>query len=138
MIKHKNHKITTRLMGKSCFILIATCTLVNIAYILQAQDNTVRWIDDFNYTTTDQLTSAGWALTRPAGISLAANAVVLNGTGGDCSINIFTSFSNDAMPLAKPHASDFGFPIVNVIGETGEIMHDAIPTCAIQDYCVCC
>jgi len=82
-------------MGKFCFILIATCTLVNIACILQAQDNTVRWIDDFNYTTTDQLTNAGWTLTRPAGISLAANAVVLDGTGGDCAINIFTSFSND-------------------------------------------
>jgi len=63
--------------------------------LVSAQTGQVYLKEDFNYSGLDQMQSAGWTLTRPAGISVASNAVTLDGTDADCSMYRATSFSNN-------------------------------------------
>ena len=63
--------------------------------LVSAQTGQIYLKEDFNYSSLDQMQAAGWTFTRPAGISVAAGAVTLDGTGGDCTISRATSFSND-------------------------------------------
>jgi hypothetical protein len=72
-------------------ILLVSLSLATLAY---AQTGSVYFKKEFNYISSDQMQTAGWAFTRPAGISLSENAVILDGTGGDCSVHYTTSFSN--------------------------------------------
>jgi len=68
---------------------------LNLAALVYAQTGTVYFKEDFNYSSLDQMQTAGWTLTRPAGISVAASTVTLDGTDADCSMYCATSFSNN-------------------------------------------
>jgi hypothetical protein len=62
--------------------------------LVSAQTGQIYLEEDFNYSSLDQMQAAGWTFTRPTGISVAAGAVTLDGTNGDCTISRATSFSN--------------------------------------------
>jgi hypothetical protein len=62
--------------------------------LVNAQTSNIYWIEQFSYYNVDQMQAAGWTLLRPAGISMYSNAVVLDGTGGDCAISHTFDYSN--------------------------------------------
>ena len=68
---------------------------LSLAALVSAQTGQVYLKEDFNYASLDQMQTAGWAFTRPAGISVASSAVTLDGTSGDCGMHRATSFSNN-------------------------------------------
>jgi hypothetical protein len=65
---------------------------LSFAALVSAQAGQVYFKEDFNYASLDQMQAAGWTFTRPAGISVGSGAVVLNGVGGDCTINYNNHF----------------------------------------------
>jgi hypothetical protein len=65
---------------------------LSFAALVSAQTGQVYFKEDFNYSSLDQMQAAGWTFTRPAGISVGSGAVVLNGVGGDCTINYNNHF----------------------------------------------
>jgi hypothetical protein len=68
--------------------------ILSLAASVYAQTGQTYFKEDFNYASINQMQSAGWTFTRPAGISLSSNALVLDGTAGDCAAHYTTSFSN--------------------------------------------
>jgi hypothetical protein len=67
-------------------------SLTALAY---AQTGNIYFKEDFNYSSLDQMQATDWAFTRPAGISVAAGAVTLDGADGDCSMHRAVSFSSN-------------------------------------------
>jgi hypothetical protein len=65
---------------------------LSFAALVSAQTGQVYFKEDFNYASLDQMQAAGWTFTRPAGIGVGSGAVVLNGVGGDCTINYNNHF----------------------------------------------
>ncbi len=63
--------------------------------LVSAQTGQIYLKEDFNYSSLDQMQAADWTFTRPSGISVAAGAVTLDGTNGDCTISRATSFSSN-------------------------------------------
>jgi hypothetical protein len=90
-------KHSRRILVKTKILLFFTILIIslNLAALAYAQTGTVYFKEDFNYSSLDQMQTAGWTFTRPAGISLSAGAVILDGTGGDCAMHYATSFSNN-------------------------------------------
>lgn len=49
--------------------------------------STFSWRDNFDYTSTNQFTTAGWTITQnPSGVSFSNNTIILDGTTGDTSV----------------------------------------------------
>ena len=65
---------------------------LSFAALVSAQTGQVYFKEDFNYASLDQMQAEGWTFTRPAGISVSSSAVILNGVGGDCTINYNNHF----------------------------------------------
>ena len=74
-------------MKSKLFILAVLSILIFCsATFAQAQTTPAQLRDDFSYTTQQQMQATGWTFGRPAGTTLEAGAVILNGVGGDTSI----------------------------------------------------
>jgi hypothetical protein len=83
------------LTTKVCVLFSVLMISLSLATLVYAQTGNVYFKEEFDYASLDQMQAAGWTFTRPAGISVAASTVTLDGTGGDCAIHRATSFSND-------------------------------------------
>jgi hypothetical protein len=83
------------LTTKVCVLFSVLMISLSLATLVYAQTGNVYFKEEFDYASLDQMQAAGWTFTRPAGISVAASTVTLDGTGGDCARHRATSFSND-------------------------------------------
>jgi hypothetical protein len=84
--------------GKACLVcLLGLLIILLFVSQVSAQEGKAYWSEDFNYTDVSQMQAAGWTLTRPTGIKLAASSVILDGMGGDCAIHHAASFSQDVL-----------------------------------------
>jgi hypothetical protein len=88
---------------------------LSFAALVSAQAGQVYFKEEFSYSSLDQMQAAGWTFTRPAGISVGSGAVVLNGVGGDCTINYNNHFQtgifdwkaeSKSMWLGKGHTTN--------------------------------
>ena len=80
-------------MNAKLWLFFATLLFsLSFAALVSAQTGQVVFKEDFNYASLDQMQAAGWTFTRPAGISVGSGAIVLNGVGGDCTINYNNHF----------------------------------------------
>jgi outer membrane protein assembly factor BamB len=83
-----------RLIG---LLILVALVCSSLAFARGQTENSV-WKEDFNYSSYDQMVTAGWSSQHAAGVGFTSTGVVLDGTSGDTSIalsNKFPSGIND-------------------------------------------
>lgn len=70
-----------------CIFFAVAVLFFSSASIIHVQAADFEYRDEFNYANLDQMTTAGWTTSRTSGTSFDSGAVILDGTGGDTSIN---------------------------------------------------
>ncbi|MCW3982830.1 MAG: hypothetical protein NWE96_02420 [Candidatus Bathyarchaeota archaeon] len=81
--------------SKLCLLLLVFTLFLGLACFVKAQTDQVYWSDDFNYSSNQDMKSAGWTLYRnPSGISVSAGALTLDGTDGDAIVYYHNHFAS--------------------------------------------
>ena len=70
------------LKGK-LFFFVVVFLFFSLLYCVQVSSAEFFWKDDFNYASVQDMQNAGWVLDNPAGTSLQADGVVIDGKDAD-------------------------------------------------------
>jgi hypothetical protein len=82
------------LKGKLLIILALTLFILCLPLLVKAQTDTIIWRDDMNYSSFDQLQTAGWTSEHADGVSFGSSGTILDQTHGDTAVHYIGHFTS--------------------------------------------